>query len=77
MGKLPMQRQSLIWLKRVHVCAAEHGMAMVFRSLSNRPSLEIREGDILTEEGVGERGKSWASYERSTFCGIQVFSPKF
>lgn len=53
MGKLPMQRQSLIWLKRVHVCSAEHGMAMVFRSLSNRPSLEIRGGDILTEGGLG------------------------
>lgn len=53
MGKLPMQRQSLFLLKRVHVCAAEHGMAMVFRSLSNRPSLEIREEDVLTGEGGG------------------------
>lgn len=77
MGKVPMQRQSLIWLKRVHVCVAEHGMAMVFRSLSNRPSLEIRGGDILTEGGVGERGKRWASYERSTFCGIKIFFQKF
>ena len=56
MGKLPMQRQSLIWLKRVHVCSAEHGMAMVFRSLSNRPSLEMRGGDILTEGGLGGGG---------------------
>ena len=54
MGKLPMQRQSLFLLKRVHVCAAEHGMAMVFRSLSNRPSLKIREEDVLTGGG-GER----------------------
>lgn len=37
----------------MHVCAAEHGMAMVFRSLSKRPSLEIREEDVLTGGGGG------------------------
>ena len=53
-------------------------MAMVFRSLSKRPSLGIRGEDILTGGvGGGGRGKSWASYERSTFCGTKIFFQKF
>ena len=51
-------------------------MAMVFSSLSNGPSLEIRGEDILTGGGGGLR-ESWASYERSTFCGTKIFFQKF
>ena len=49
-------------------------MAMVFSSLSNGPSLEIRGEDILT---VGAERESWASYERSIFCGTKIFFQKF
>lgn len=73
MGKLPMQRQSLIWLKRVHVCAEEHGMAMVFRSLSNRPSLGIRGEDILTG-GVGGGGEVKAGLAMK---GLHFVVPRF
>ena len=52
-------------------------MSMVFSSLSNGPSLEIRGEDILTGGGGGVLRESWASYERSTFCGTKICFQKF